>query len=563
MGLLKVIKLSTIWTVVGFALLSSSQGAEPGEEVVVIYNKRVPDSKQLADFYAEKRHVPIAQVFGFEISTNEEVSRVEFRDNLQRPLAKLLEDKKLWHLTSGSGGTNSQLEPGMRRVDRSKIRYAVLCYGIPLHIARDSNLKEAAAEKLRPEMQRNEAAVDSELALLPVLEEKLPLAGPLRNIVFSATNSAALDPANGVLMVCRLDGPTPAIARGLVEKALQADENGLWGRAYFDIRNTTDPNFKMGDDWIRASADLCRRLGFETVMDENASPFPAGFPMSQIAIYMGWYNESVIGPFAEPTVEFMPGAFAYHLHSFSAATLRSTTRNWVGPLLAKGATITMGNVDEPFLAGTPDLAVFTARFIYQGFSFGEAAYASQNVLSWQTTVVGDPLYRPYGKHPEQLHQELIRRNSPYAAWSFLRLIDLNIANGSPLDNWVTFLESLELTKTNAVLSEKLADLCDQLGKPSSAIHAYKETLKNDPTPKQKLRILLKLGDKLAAAGEIDDAAAQYRQIIQSYPDYPDKGMVEFKYMSWSARSTNAHPAVAAPQSPIPSSNDPAANGKHK
>src|SRR5689334_2974141 len=125
MGLLKVLKLSTIWTVVGFALLSSSQGAEPGEEVVVIYNKRVPDSKQVADFYAEKRHVPIAQVFGFEISTNEEVSRVEFRDNLQRPLAKLLEDKKLWHLASGASGTNSQLEPGMRRVDRSKIRYAV------------------------------------------------------------------------------------------------------------------------------------------------------------------------------------------------------------------------------------------------------------------------------------------------------------------------------------------------------------------------------------------------------------------------------------------------------
>src|SRR5258706_3266850 len=456
MGLLKVIKLSVVWAISACALLASSQGAEPGDEVVVVYNKRLPESKALADFYSEKRHVPAAQVFGFDISTNEDVSRVEFRDNPQKPLGKLLEDKKLWRLAAGRIGTNSPLEPGMRRVDHSKIRYAVLCYGIPLHIARDANLKEAAAEKLRPEMQRNEAAVDSELALLPVLEEKLPLVGPLRNIIFSATNNAAIDPTNGVLIVARLDGPTAGIARGLVEKALQAEENGLWGRAYFDIRNTTDPNFKMGDDWIRSSADLCRRLGFETVMDENAAPFPAGFPMSQIAIYMGWYNESVVGPFAEPTVEFMPGAFAYHLHSFSAATLRSTTRNWVGPLLAKGATITMGNVDEPYLAGTPDVAVFTARLIYQGFTFGEAAYASPNVLSSQTTVVGDPLYRASGKHPEQLHQELLRRNSPYAAWSFLRLIDLNIANGSPIDNWVSFLESLEMTKTNAVLARSLA-----------------------------------------------------------------------------------------------------------
>ena len=35
--------------------------------------------------------------------------------------------------------------------------------------------------------------------------------------------------------------------------------------------------------------------------------------MSHIAIYCGWYDASVSGPFALPKVEFMPGAFAYHL----------------------------------------------------------------------------------------------------------------------------------------------------------------------------------------------------------------------------------------------------------
>src|SRR5689334_3507560 len=84
-------------------------------------------------------------------------------------------------------------------------------------------------------------------------------------------------------------------------------------------------------------------------------------------------------PTTRPAVEFVPGAFAYHLHSFSAASLRSTTRNWVGPLLAKGATITMGCVDEPYLSGTPDVAVFVSRLIFFGFTFGQAAYASQPV----------------------------------------------------------------------------------------------------------------------------------------------------------------------------------------
>src|SRR5260370_6186967 len=154
-------------------------------------------------------------------------------------------------------------------------------------------------------------------------------------------------------------------------------------------------------------------------------------------------------------VEFMPGAFAYHLHSCSAATLRSTTQHWVGPLLAKGATITMGCVNEPYLAGTPDVAVFVARWIFQGFTFGEAACAGQGVLSWQTTVVGDPLYRPFGKNPEQLQRELEQRQSKLVEWSILRLANLNLANGRPMAEWANVLEGLGTTKRSAVLTEKL------------------------------------------------------------------------------------------------------------
>jgi len=67
--------------------------------------------------------------------------------------------------------------------------------------------------------------------------------------------------------------------------------------------------------------------------------------MSQIAIYCGWYDDKVDGPFTMPKVEFMPGAIAYHLHSASATTIRSATECWVGPLLAKGATVTMGKAN--------------------------------------------------------------------------------------------------------------------------------------------------------------------------------------------------------------------------
>ena len=238
----------------------------------------------------------------------------------------------------------------------------------------------------------------------------------------------SLNPTNGILLVARLDGPTADIARGLVDKALQAERDGLWGRAYFDARGLTQSqtNYWLGDEWILGAAQISRALGFETVVDDKPGLFPLDFPMSQIALYAGWYADSACGPFQLPKVEFMPGAFAYHLHSFSAATLRSASQGWCGPLLAKGATCTMGCVYEPYLPLTPNVALFLERFTIGQFTFGEAAWAAQPALSWQTTVVGDPLYRPFGKSPQALHDELARRHSPLIEWSFLRLVNMQL-----------------------------------------------------------------------------------------------------------------------------------------
>jgi hypothetical protein len=329
-------------------------------------------------------------------------------------------------------------------------------------------------------------------------------------------------PTNGILLVARLDGPSAAIARGLVDKALEAESNGLWGRAYFDIRNISDPALKQGDDWIRGAAVICRHLGFETLVDTNGGTFPVDFPMSQIAIYMGWYAEHACGPFAEPKVEFMTGAFAYHLHSFSASTIRSTTQRWVGPLLAKGATATMGCVDEPYLAGTPDLSVFAARFFYQGFSFGEAACASQPVLSWQTTVVGDPLYRPVTQNPDVQHQELVQQKSKFAEWSWLRLINMNLANGKSPVELVALLEQLPARKESSILSEKLGDLYAEQGKPASSVHAYEEALNLHPSPQQRIRVTLELGEKLRALNKEEEAYDFYVALLKESPDYPNK-----------------------------------------
>jgi len=109
------------------------------------------------------------------LSTNLEMTRAEFRDSLQKPLASLLEEKKLWHIGSQIvRATNNRPARVESIVRTTKIRYAVLCYGVPARILKDPTLKEEGDEKRRPEFRRNEAAVDTELALLPCIEERLP-----------------------------------------------------------------------------------------------------------------------------------------------------------------------------------------------------------------------------------------------------------------------------------------------------------------------------------------------------------------------------------------------------
>src|SRR5690348_27590 len=223
-----------------------------GDEVVVIYNKRMPGSRSVAEYYARARQVPQKQIYGFAMTTNEVMSREEFRDALQLPLAHRLDSDGLWRFgfvtTRVTNGGPASMQ---YRVVGSRIRYAVLCYGIPLKIAAAADLNEPFADGIKPELRRNEAAVDSELAWLPLIKTGVSLEGPIQNWIYGATNVALLNPTNGILLVARLDGPSADIAKGVVDKALAAERDGLWGRAYFDARGfpKTD-NYYPGDEWI-------------------------------------------------------------------------------------------------------------------------------------------------------------------------------------------------------------------------------------------------------------------------------------------------------------------------
>ena len=193
--------------------------ADSGADVAVVFNSRSVDSRDVAAYYAERRGVPTNQIWGFDMSTAEAITRTEYVEKIQTPILKKLEDTKLWVWQPGTNST--------RRLESSKIKYLLLCYGVPTKFLADTNLVEQGTESARPELRRTEASVDSQLTCLPIVHRNPRWAGAINNHAFGATNATVLHPTNGILLVTRLDGPTPEIAARLIDGALQAETNGL------------------------------------------------------------------------------------------------------------------------------------------------------------------------------------------------------------------------------------------------------------------------------------------------------------------------------------------------
>ena len=67
-----------------------------GTEVVIIFNSRVPESKEVAEHYAKRRNVPARQVVGLSLPATETMTRMEYLEQLERPLFRFLETNRFF-----------------------------------------------------------------------------------------------------------------------------------------------------------------------------------------------------------------------------------------------------------------------------------------------------------------------------------------------------------------------------------------------------------------------------------------------------------------------------------
>jgi len=469
----------------GLQLPAATMQEIDARQTVVLANQNVPESIDLARYYMEQRGIPTNYLCILDLPTGETMARWYYENKLREPLQAFLREQHLIEQIHRDQSRIGEHENQWRTVKVS-FRYLVSMYGVPLRIAETRPYLLAKISRLFDDpLQRDEAAVDSELSVLlwDALDIKGVAINTLYNTIAWPRGERQIRP---VLIAARLDGPTPDIVRGMIDDVLLAEKNGLHGRVYVDSRSVRDPDYAIGDFWLREAAERFNRLGFEVILERNETLFKETFPMEDVAIYLGWYTEHVAGPFLQPDFRFRTGAIAYHLHSGSAKSVRTDHMYWAGPLLSRGAAAVMGAVNEPYLLYTPDLQVFADR-IASGYSFGESAYLSQRVLSWQITVIGDPLYRPFTVGIEDRIRQLTESQNPDVAWEHIRRIN-QLAAFEQLNIALKLGREALSTLQSIALREKMADLYAKNEIWDEAMKEYRNIIKTSSRDITAIRV---------------------------------------------------------------------------
>lgn len=472
--------------------------------MVIVVNERDPDSLRVGRHYSERRGVPEENILRLDAPTKETISRQEFVETIYNPLLRQLIEKD-W--IRGMTSPLRDDEGRMRGiVEGHRIAYLVLCRGVPLRVEHDPALVTPEMERTgRKEFLTSQASVDSELALLTV---KAPSIAFMANPLFQNGEPSQLDLFR-VIKVARLDGPTAAHAMALVDGALEAERKGLRGRAYLDVAGP-HPN---GVEWLRSTGEQIRALGYDLTVRDAQGVFPIAARFDAPVLYFGWYAPDMVGPFELEDFRFPPGAVAFHIHSFSARTLRSDTAGWSGPLVARGAAVTVGNVFEPYLelSHRPDLFLEHLR---QGGNVGDAGAYSIRGYGWQAVLIGDPLYRPFALSlEEQLDAAMRSEEETLSSYSILRRMNQLVSEDERKEALTLGTQGLDRHPSLA-LALRVAELQVEARERRQALQTLRMFSHLQRVPLREVMVAKEAADLLSSLNEHARALEVYEILLR-------------------------------------------------
>src|SRR6266852_571144 len=145
--------------------LDARAAEEPlSASTIVVYNKAVPDSVELAKFYAQQRGIARDHLVGLTCSTEEEINRDDYDATIADPLREIFKARHWWTMRE----TPEQTEGVIKSV--------------PLKVRPTAAPYPGDEPAPGPVSSRNEASVDSELAVLGFFSRRI--SGPILNPYF-------------------------------------------------------------------------------------------------------------------------------------------------------------------------------------------------------------------------------------------------------------------------------------------------------------------------------------------------------------------------------------------
>src|SRR3954463_11368458 len=87
-----------------FAILATPLFAEKplAPATIVVFNKDIPESVELAKFYAQQRGIARDHLVGLSVSKTEEIGRDEYDTMIRDPLRKIFDQRGWWTSEKGS-----------------------------------------------------------------------------------------------------------------------------------------------------------------------------------------------------------------------------------------------------------------------------------------------------------------------------------------------------------------------------------------------------------------------------------------------------------------------------
>lgn len=398
-------------------LLPSPCPGLEAHEILVLANRNASHSIGLAKYYMERRGIPKDNLLVLWITDKEQCSREDYEKKVAGPVRRYLNEKDpsrhirciltMYGLPLKVVASRLSYHEGKALTKLNKEKRLVTSQLKDLEDTKSEqtselrqNLKNIDKRILSLDKRDQGASMDSELAL--VLIDGYPLSKWIPNPYFVGYRSEEMaKKRDEVLIVSRLDGPSPDIVRRIIDDSIETEKAGLKGTAYFDARwpkpdksraKEKGMSYKFYDYSLHLAAEQVKKSGLmPVVVNDKPELFQPG-DCPDAALYSGWYS---LARYVD-AFEWRRGAVGFHIASGECATLKQKpSRVWCKMMLEKGVAVTIGPVSEPYVQAFPIPELFF-KFLLDGYwTLAECYALSQPFWSWQMVLIGDPLYRPF------------------------------------------------------------------------------------------------------------------------------------------------------------------------